>query len=151
MLRRRLTLAASGAALAVLGASYAATPTHAGALGVCGAYSGSWSASRLASWVQRFVLTAGYQAASCTESAWVVSVHGNDFYIWATANWRRDRSYVKYADGLPHPAYTDGTRIVWSAQHAGVWVQAGPSAAATLPARPVLAKLQLASKRVARP
>lgn len=87
---------------------------------------GEWIRSPTAAWVARFVRVAGYRASSCTGSAWIATTPRTSFYVWATEPWRRSPEYRPYTEAgpLPLPTYTDGTRIVWGAQGAGIWIEA---------------------------
>lgn len=113
---------------------------------------GEWIRSPTAAWVARFVRVAGYRASSCTGSAWIATTPRTSFYVWATEPWRRSPEYRPYTEAgpLPLPTYTDGTRIVWGAQGAGIWIEAGPSAVDVLPGRTALGWLQIASKNLPR-
>ena len=145
-IRSRITAAALAAACATV-----ATPSSTGGTpSECPA--GEWIRSRTAAWVGRVVRVAGYRLASCTGSAWVAATPRTSFYVWATEWWRRTPEFRPYADAgpLPLPAFTDGTRVVWAAQGAAIWLQAGPSPSDVLPGRTALGWLQVASRNLPR-
>jgi hypothetical protein len=113
---------------------------------------GEWIRSPTAAWLARVVRVAGYRVSSCTGSAWIATTPRTSFYVRATEPWRRPPAYRPYAEAgpLPLPTYTDGTRIVWAAQRAGIWLQAGPTGADVLPGRTALGWLQISSRNLPR-
>jgi hypothetical protein len=103
-----------------------------------------------AGWLRRVVEVAGYRVEGCTASAWIASTTKTRFLIRATKGWRPSGGLRRYGDGLPYPAYTDGTRVVWAAQGLGIWIEPGPGGSDTLPGKSALSWLQVTSRGLPR-
>lgn len=103
-------------------------------------WAGPWQECADAEWVGRVVEAGGYDVEGGTGSALIAAGREHSFYVWATRN-----------AAAGHTPADDGVRTSWTTQGLTLWVEAGPSAAATKPSVDELGAVVAASRRLAPP